>query len=110
VLTCKVPYYNVKKDYVVLSLVIKGKKPEPPKDSVLAPVHWQFMQQCWLPPTSRPSVGEIVAFVARERCPCADEHLTGSISPTIVSHSAYNPRLSQDSRSTVQESQLSIPP
>ncbi|KAJ8584332.1 kinase-like protein [Rhizopogon salebrosus TDB-379] len=66
VLTCKVPYYNVKQDIVVLGQVIKGKKPEPPKDSVLAPVYWEFIQQCWLPRASRPSVGEIVAFVGRE--------------------------------------------
>jgi hypothetical protein len=107
VLTCKVPYYNVKNDNFVLGQVIKGKKPEPPKDSVPAPVHWQFIQQCWLPRASRPSVGEIVAFVARERC-SPDEH-TGSISPTIVPHSA-NSRPGQDSRSAVLESWLSIPP
>ncbi|KAJ8581555.1 kinase-like protein [Rhizopogon salebrosus TDB-379] len=63
VLTCKVPYYNVKKDYVVLGLVIQGKKPEPPKNSVLTPAHWEFIQQCWLPRASRPSVEEIVTFV-----------------------------------------------
>ncbi|KAJ8581452.1 kinase-like protein [Rhizopogon salebrosus TDB-379] len=110
VLTCKVPYYNFKKDNAVLGQVIRGKKPKPPKDSLLAPAHWQFIQRCWLPRASRPSVGEIVAFVARERCPRAEEHLPGGISPTIVLHSAYSPRPSQDSRSAVQESWLSIPP
>ncbi|KAJ8583362.1 hypothetical protein M405DRAFT_514099 [Rhizopogon salebrosus TDB-379] len=46
VLTCKVPYYNVEKHDVVLGLVIRGKKPEPPKDSVLAPVHWELVTPC----------------------------------------------------------------
>ncbi|OAX36126.1 kinase-like protein, partial [Rhizopogon vinicolor AM-OR11-026] len=67
VLTCKVPYYNVKKDIVVLSQVISGKKPVPPKESRIAPSHWEFIQQCWLPRANRPSVKEIVLFVARER-------------------------------------------
>ncbi|KAJ8587149.1 hypothetical protein M405DRAFT_321754 [Rhizopogon salebrosus TDB-379] len=108
VLICKVPYYTFK-DSAVLGQVIRGKKPKPPKESLLAHVHWEFIQQRWLPRASRPSVGEIVAFVARERCPRADGHLTGSISPTIVSHSTYSPRPSQDSRSVVQKSWLSIP-
>ncbi|KAG1906174.1 kinase-like domain-containing protein, partial [Suillus fuscotomentosus] len=63
VLTCKVPYYNVKNDILVLGQVIKGKKPEPPKESQIAPGLWEFIQRCWLPRASRPSVGEIVAFV-----------------------------------------------
>ncbi|KAG2108688.1 kinase-like domain-containing protein [Suillus discolor] len=67
VLTCKVPYYNVKNDILVLGQVIKGKKPEPPKESQIAPGHWEFIQRCWLPRASRPSVGEIVAFVECER-------------------------------------------
>ena len=75
VLTCKVPYYNVKRYDVVLRLVIRGKKPEPPKDSVLAPVHWEFIQRCWLPRASRPSIGKIVTFVARERCLVAGKSL-----------------------------------
>jgi len=66
VLTCKVPYYNVKKDHVVLGQVIRGKKPEPPKESQIALVHWEFIQRCWLSRSHRPTVGEVVAFVARE--------------------------------------------
>ncbi|OJA10357.1 hypothetical protein AZE42_07047 [Rhizopogon vesiculosus] len=66
--TCKVPYYNLKKDIVlVLSQVTTGKKPEPPKESQIAPSHWEFIQRCWLPRTDRPLVGEIVAFIASER-------------------------------------------
>ncbi|KAJ8583892.1 kinase-like protein [Rhizopogon salebrosus TDB-379] len=67
VLTCKVPYYNVRKDLVVLGQVIRGKKPEPPNESQIAPLHWGFIQRCWSPRASRPSVGEIVEFVASER-------------------------------------------
>ncbi|KIK40677.1 hypothetical protein CY34DRAFT_256191 [Suillus luteus UH-Slu-Lm8-n1] len=67
VLTCKVPYCNVRNDIVVLGQVIKGKKPEPPKESQIAPRHWGFIERCWLPRASRPSVGDIVAFVACER-------------------------------------------
>ncbi|KAJ8580069.1 kinase-like protein [Rhizopogon salebrosus TDB-379] len=63
VLTCKVPYYNVKKDNVVLGQVMKGKKPEPPKESQIVPLHWEFIQRCWLPRANRPSVEEIVEFV-----------------------------------------------
>ncbi|KAJ8583885.1 kinase-like protein, partial [Rhizopogon salebrosus TDB-379] len=66
VLTCKVPYYNVKGDNVVLGQVIRGKKPEPPKGSHIAPAHWEFIQQCWLPRTSRPSISEIVTFVTHQ--------------------------------------------
>ncbi|KAG1747601.1 kinase-like protein, partial [Suillus lakei] len=66
VLTCKVPYYNLKKDNVVLGQVIRGQKPEPPKESRMEPVHWEFIQQCWLPRARRPSVAEVVTFVARE--------------------------------------------
>ncbi|KAG1719937.1 kinase-like domain-containing protein [Suillus lakei] len=65
VLTCKVPYYNVKRDNVVLGQVIRGKKPTPPKESQIVPVHWEFIQRCWLPRVSRPSVEEVVAFVSR---------------------------------------------
>ncbi|KAG2752828.1 kinase-like protein [Suillus brevipes Sb2] len=46
VLTCKVPYYNVKKDIAVLGQVMKGMKPEPPKESQIAPGHWEFIQRC----------------------------------------------------------------
>ncbi|KAG2120061.1 kinase-like protein, partial [Suillus cothurnatus] len=66
ILTCKVPYYYVKSDRAVLGHVIKGKKPEPPKDLRIAPGHRNFIQRCWLPRASRPSVGEIVAFVEFE--------------------------------------------
>ncbi|OJA10354.1 hypothetical protein AZE42_07042 [Rhizopogon vesiculosus] len=44
VLTCKVPHYNVKKDMVVLTQVISGKKPEPPRGPQIAPLHWEFIQ------------------------------------------------------------------
>ncbi|KAG2060053.1 WD40 repeat-like protein [Suillus hirtellus] len=67
VLTCKVPYHNVKKDIAVLGQVIKGIKPQPPKESQIGPGHWEFMQRCWLPRASRPSVAEIVTFIACER-------------------------------------------
>ncbi|OJA09394.1 hypothetical protein AZE42_06563 [Rhizopogon vesiculosus] len=67
VLTCKVPYYYVKKDAVVLVYVIRGEKPEPPKESHIAPSYWELIQRCWLPRANRPLVGEIVAFVASER-------------------------------------------
>ncbi|KAG1744289.1 kinase-like domain-containing protein [Suillus lakei] len=65
--TCKVPYYNVKKDIAVLGQVIKGMKPEPPKESHITPGHWEFIQRCWLSRASRPSVAEIATFVACER-------------------------------------------
>ncbi|KAG1813919.1 kinase-like domain-containing protein [Suillus subaureus] len=68
VLTCKVPYYDVKKDNVVLGHVVRGKKPEPPKGSQVAPVHWEFIQRCWLPRVSRPSIGEIVLFAHQQYC------------------------------------------
>ncbi|KAG1747987.1 kinase-like domain-containing protein [Suillus paluster] len=67
VLTGKVPYYNVKKDNVVLVQVLRGKKPEPPKESQIELAHWEFIKRCWLPRINRPSVGEAVAFVACER-------------------------------------------
>ncbi|OAX38452.1 kinase-like protein, partial [Rhizopogon vinicolor AM-OR11-026] len=67
VLTCKVPYYNVKKDNAVLWQVMRGKKPELPKESHIAPSHWDLIERCWLPHASRPSVRDIVVFVARER-------------------------------------------
>ncbi|OAX32055.1 kinase-like protein [Rhizopogon vinicolor AM-OR11-026] len=67
VLTCKVPYYNVKKDIVVVGQVLSGKKPELPKGSHIAPSCWEFIQRCWLPRADRPLVGEIVAFIAREQ-------------------------------------------
>ncbi|KAG1724185.1 kinase-like domain-containing protein [Suillus lakei] len=67
VLTGKVPYYDVKKDTLVLGQVIRGKNPEPPKESQIEPVHWEFIRQCWLPPANRPSVGEVLTFVACER-------------------------------------------
>jgi hypothetical protein len=57
----------VKKDNVVLGQVIRGKKPEPPKESQIMPVHWDFIQQCWLPRASRPSAEEVVAFIAAEK-------------------------------------------
>ncbi|OAX36128.1 kinase-like protein [Rhizopogon vinicolor AM-OR11-026] len=65
VLTCKVPYYNVKEN-VVLGHVLNGKKPEPPKESQIAPPHWEFIQQCWLPRMDRPLVAEIVDFLRSE--------------------------------------------
>ncbi|OJA10352.1 hypothetical protein AZE42_07048, partial [Rhizopogon vesiculosus] len=67
VLTCKVPYYNVKNIHAVLRHVIKGEKPEPPNQSQIAPPQWEFIQRCWLPRADRPLVGEIVTFVASER-------------------------------------------
>ncbi|KAG2342720.1 WD40 repeat-like protein [Suillus weaverae] len=59
VLTCKVPYYNVKKDIAVLGQVIKGMKLEPPPESQIAPGHWEFIQRCWSPRASRPSIAEV---------------------------------------------------
>lgn len=67
ILTCKVPYYYVKNDITVLGQVIKGIKPEPPKELQIAPGHWDFIQRCWLSRASRPTVGEIVKFVGYER-------------------------------------------
>jgi len=67
VLTCKVPYYYVEKELVVFGHVMKGKKPQPPKESQIASLHWEFIQRCWLSPASRPTAGEVVAFIVRER-------------------------------------------
>ncbi|KAG0697064.1 kinase-like domain-containing protein, partial [Suillus ampliporus] len=67
VLSCKVPYHNVKNEILVLGQVIKGKKPEPPNESQIAPGHWEFIQRCWSPRSSRPSVEEIVEFVGCEQ-------------------------------------------
>ncbi|KAG1762844.1 kinase-like protein, partial [Suillus occidentalis] len=67
ILTRKVPYYCVKNDITVLGQVIKGIKPEPPKELQIAPGHWNFIQRCWLSRASRPTVGEIVEFVGYER-------------------------------------------
>ncbi|KAG1747873.1 kinase-like domain-containing protein [Suillus paluster] len=69
VLTGKVPYYNVKKDNVVLGQVIRGKKPEPPKESRIEPAHWEFIKRCWSPRINRPSVEEAVAFVTLLNAP-----------------------------------------
>ncbi|KAG2035172.1 kinase-like domain-containing protein [Suillus americanus] len=67
ILTCKVPYHNIKMEMTVLAQVMVGKKPEAPKESRIAPGHWGFIQRCWLPRASRPLVAEIVAFVGYER-------------------------------------------
>ncbi|OJA15376.1 hypothetical protein AZE42_12248 [Rhizopogon vesiculosus] len=64
VLTCKVPYYNVKKDNVILGQVIRGKKPEPPMEPGIAPSHWEFIQRCWLPRADHPLAAELVAFAS----------------------------------------------
>jgi len=66
VLTCKVPYYNVKHEFAVLAHIIRGDKPVPPRDSRIVPAHWEFIQRCWSHRASRPSVIEIVAFVQNE--------------------------------------------
>jgi WD40 repeat protein len=67
VLTGKVPYCNVKKDTLVLGHVIRGKKPDPPKESQIGPAHWEFIKRCWSPRVNRPSVGEVLTFVVCER-------------------------------------------
>ncbi|KAG1731636.1 uncharacterized protein EDB91DRAFT_1252071 [Suillus paluster] len=54
-------------DLQVMAQVVKGKKPEPPEESQIAPGYWDFIQRCWLPPASRPLVEEIVAFIGCER-------------------------------------------
>jgi len=54
-------------DVAVLGQVIRGKKPEPPKETHIAPPLWEFIQRCWLSRACRPTVGDIVVFVARER-------------------------------------------
>jgi hypothetical protein len=51
----------------MLGQVMKGEKPELPEESPIVELHWEFIQQCWLPRASRPSVGEIVEFVACKR-------------------------------------------
>lgn len=68
VLTCKVPYYDVKNNNAVLGHIARGKKPEPPKGSQVAPVYWEFIQRCWLPRASRPSIEEIVLFAHQQYC------------------------------------------
>ncbi|OAX32284.1 kinase-like protein, partial [Rhizopogon vinicolor AM-OR11-026] len=62
VLTCKVPYCDLKNDTLVLGQIIRGKTPEPSKESQIAPVHWASIQRCWLLRANRSSVGEIVEF------------------------------------------------
>lgn len=68
VLTCKVPYHDVKNNNAVLGHIARGKKPEPPKGSQVAPVYWEFIQRCWLPRASRPSIQEIVLFAHQQYC------------------------------------------
>lgn len=67
-MTCKVPYYDVKNNNAVLGHIARGKKPEPPKGSQVAPVHWEFIQRCWLPRASRPLIEEIVLFAHQQYC------------------------------------------
>ncbi|KAG2363971.1 kinase-like domain-containing protein [Suillus spraguei] len=67
VLTCRTPYHNVKRDITVMGQVMKGLKPKPPEESKIVPEHWEFIQRCWLPRASRPSVTEIVTFITCEQ-------------------------------------------
>jgi len=46
---------------------MKGKKPEPPKESQIVPLHGEFIQRCWLSRACRPTSGELVAFIGSER-------------------------------------------
>ncbi|KAG1725483.1 kinase-like domain-containing protein [Suillus paluster] len=103
VLTCKVPYHDVKNNLAVIAQVITGKKPEPPVESQIASMHWEFIQQCWLPPARRPSVGDIVAFLAYERQGLSDAHELSFPKDYMLPHAH---RLSVGEIPDVQEGQL----
>ena len=57
-------YHSTKADTV--SAIHNKTSPQRPGDPRLTDRRWDFMEQCWLPPKSRPSMTEVLEFCKRE--------------------------------------------
>ncbi|KIK13929.1 hypothetical protein PISMIDRAFT_688303 [Pisolithus microcarpus 441] len=68
VLTGQVPYHYIERDEQVIYTIAQGIRPRRPSSQDIMDEHWNFIQRCWATdPQDRPSAGELVAFLQRQR-------------------------------------------
>lgn len=67
VLSGKVPYYYIKQQMQIIMMVVDGKKPRRPEEPKIAEEHWSMIESCWGPYNVRPTVEDLLRFVAAQR-------------------------------------------
>ncbi|KAG2360654.1 kinase-like domain-containing protein [Suillus spraguei] len=67
VLSGKVPYYYIKQQMQIIVMVADGKKPRRPEEPKIAEEHWNMIERCWSPCNIRPTIEDIVRFIAAQR-------------------------------------------
>ncbi|KAG2096970.1 kinase-like domain-containing protein [Suillus discolor] len=64
VLEGKVPYHYIRNHAVIMTTILRGKKPRRPSAPVVRDSDWNFMESCWLEDMERrPSDEDILEFV-----------------------------------------------
>lgn len=67
VLSGKVPYYYIKQQMQIIVMVVDGKKPRRPEEPKIAEEHWSMIERCWSPFNVRPTIEDLLSFVAAQR-------------------------------------------
>ncbi|KAG2344396.1 kinase-like protein [Suillus weaverae] len=67
VLSGKVPYYYIRQQMQIIMMVVDGKKPRRPEEPKIAEEHWSMIESCWGPCNVRPTVEDLLRFVAAQR-------------------------------------------
>lgn len=67
VLSGKVPYYYIKQQMQIIMMVVNGKKPRRPEEPTITEEHWSMIERCWSPCDARPTIEDILIFIAAQR-------------------------------------------
>jgi len=59
VLSGQRPYCEIRSDHQVVVAILRGVKPRRPVTPVIEDHHWNFIKQCWLEMSQRPSIADI---------------------------------------------------
>ncbi|KAG2049076.1 kinase-like protein [Suillus hirtellus] len=67
VLSGKIPYYYIKQQMQIIMMVVNGKKPRRPEEPTITEEHWSMIERCWSPCDARPTIEDILVFIAAQR-------------------------------------------
>ncbi|EIW77213.1 kinase-like protein [Coniophora puteana RWD-64-598 SS2] len=67
VLSGNIPYHHIKNELVVLTEVVKNRRPQ--RCSAISDIYWDFLQICWSTQnrgTGRPTINEVCRFISSQ--------------------------------------------
>lgn len=72
VLSGQQPYCNIRSDHQVVVAILRGIKPKRPTVPTIEDCHWNFIEQCWVELSQRPSIVNVRDLMYQYRDACVN--------------------------------------